>query len=653
MSTTLTAAARRVSRLGIAALAILVLTTLLGAASTLQPPAAAAASEPAAATANLAPVATTGTLPARNVKMGCPGPDALCDLGGDAVDCAKDPIDCGKDAAGDVKEGAGDLLPDGCGILDAICDGDLPGLPGLPGVPGLPGIPGLPNVGDLFGGGIPGVGDIPNPFEAIGDVIAKAAADAWTAAMLAVWNSGLFVLRIVLTFSELFLTPDLRADGPGKDVYAFTLWLALALVVILAMIQLGSAAFKREGKGLARAFIGAGQFVVVNACWFGYAVTLIAACGAITRALMKSLLKVQTWPDWDPLGGLGVDDSTDAGVATALAFLGIFLWLAAIGHLLVYLARAASLLVLTATGPLSAAGLVSDFTRAWFWKSLRWLHAAVFTPVLMIMVLGIGVQFANGVAAHLAEDTAKTFGTALPAVMTILISVVAPLSLFKLLAFVDPGTPSGASFRQGMAIQGGLQGLLGGGGAGGGSSAASTTDGNGRSSGEQSAETSTGDRFNKSTQGFLGSFGGVGQALAAGLGAINSAGAKATSLMSDETNQAGVGQNTYGPDFSGMGGRQSGRQSGGQGGNQPGSQGGDQGDGDSSMPTPPTPPAPPTPPTLPTGGGPGGGSGGPGGGSGGGGAGAAPKTPAAGGGGSAGGTGGAGAAAGGIPPVAV
>ena len=391
----------------------------------------------------------------------------------------EDPVDCGKDAAGDVKDGVGgracglaedlpspgDLIPDGlpgCGLLDAVCDG-LGG--GLPGVPGIPGVPGLPDLGDIFGGGIPGLGDIPNPFEELGDIIAKAAADAWTAAMLAIWNSGLFVLRIVLTFSELFLTPDLRADGPGKDVYAFTLWLALALVVILAMVQLGAAAFKREGKGLARAFIGAGQFVLVCACWFGYCVTIVAACGALTRALMKSLLKVQTWPDWDPLGGLGVEDISDAAVATVLAFLGIFLWLAAIGHILVYLARAASLLVLTATGPLSAAGLVSEFTRSWFWKSLRWFHAAAFTPVLMVMVLGIGVQMSNGVAAHLADDTQKSIGTALPAVMLILVSVVAPLALFKLLAFVDPGTPSGASFRQGMAIQGGLQGLLSGGGA--------------------------------------------------------------------------------------------------------------------------------------------------------------------------------------------
>src|SRR3546814_20674821 len=95
-------------------------------------------------------------------------------------------------------------------------------------------------------------------------------------------------------------------------------------------------------------------------------------------------------------------------------------------------------------GPLAAAGLVSEFTRSWFWKSLRWFHAAAFTPVLMVMVLGIGVQFANGVAAHLAADTAKAFGTALPAVMTLLISVVAPLSPFKLLAFIAPVPPSAA-----------------------------------------------------------------------------------------------------------------------------------------------------------------------------------------------------------------
>ena len=682
--------ARALLRLMVGGMAALLLGVLLGAVIALQPTPAAAAgpAAPAATTtaglSSVAPVDAAaqlgrqlGGMAARDLKMGCLGPDELCDIGGDALDCAEDPIECGKDVGGDIEDGVQDGLdglgglaedlPDvlpggvpglpglgGCGLLDALCDNiGLPGLPG--GIPGIPGVPGLPGIGDL-GDSIPGLGDIPNPFEELGDIIAKAAADAWTAAMLALWNAGLFILRIVLTFSELFLTPDLSDDGPGKDVYAFTLWGALALVVIMAIIQLGVAAFKREGKGLARALIGSGQFVVVCAVWFGYCATIVAACGAITKALMKALLGVNTWPGWDPLGGLDTQDIADGTVATVLGLLGLVLWIAALGHLLIYLARSASLLVLVATGPLAAAGLVADAGRAWFWKSLRWFHAAAFTPVVMVLVLGIGVQMANGVAAHLADSTQKAIGTALPAVMLICISAVAPLALFKLLAFVDPGTPSGASFRQGLAIQGGVQGLLGGGG-GGGSSAASKSDANGRSGGEQGAESSTGDRFGKSTQGLLGGLGPAGQALATGLGWVQSAGAKGTSLMSDETNQAGVGHHTFGPDFSNARSRSNGQSGGGgQGSGHPGqSDQNDDGGDDPNTLTPPTPPMPPTPQTLPAGSPTGSPTGGQGPGQGGQSPAAAPKpTGGAGPGGGAGGGaagGGAAGAAGAVPPV--
>lgn len=396
-----------------------------------------------------------------------------------------------------------------------------------------------------------------NPLDDLGSVIAKAAADAWTSAMMAVWASGLFVLRVVLTFAEAFLTPDLSTDGPGRDVYAFTLWMAGGLATILVLVQLGRAAFTREGKRLARAAIGAGQFVLAYACWLGYCSILVAACGTLSKALMGSLLGIETWPEFDPLGGFDAEDITDSGTATVLAFLGVFLWLAAIGHILVYLARAASLLVLAATGPVAAAGLVADSTRSWFWKSLRWFHAAALTPVLMVLVLGIGVQFSNGVAASMAEGAQQAIATALPAVMLILVSTIAPMALFKLLAFVDPGTPSGASFRQGMAAAGGVQGLLTGNASSraGGTSGASTADGTGRSSGEQGAEDATGARFAKATQGAAGLLGPVGQAAAAGIGVVTKAGALAASLMSDQTNQAGAGQGTYGPDFSSLGAR--------------------------------------------------------------------------------------------------
>ena len=68
-----------------------------------------------------------------------------------------------------------------------------------------------------------------------------------------------------------------------------------------------------------------------------------------------------------------------------------------------------------------------------------------------MIVTGVGMKFAEGVAAGKAGSMEATVGTALPAVVLICVSVAAPLALFKLLAFVDPGTASGAAMRAGMA----------------------------------------------------------------------------------------------------------------------------------------------------------------------------------------------------------
>src|SRR5690606_11465051 len=38
-----------------------------------------------------------------------------------------------------------------------------------------------------------------DPFAALGNAATKVAADAWTAAMLSVWNAALWLLRVVLT----------------------------------------------------------------------------------------------------------------------------------------------------------------------------------------------------------------------------------------------------------------------------------------------------------------------------------------------------------------------------------------------------------------------------------------------------------------------
>lgn len=446
------------------------------------------------------------------------------------------------------------------------------------------------------------MGEFFNPFEALGAAAGKLLVDTWTAAMLSLWNAGLWILRLAFTFTDALLTPDLSETGPGAVLYQTTFWIAGVLLVIMLLIQLGVAVTKRDGHGLARIAIGIGQFVVVWGGWIAYGVLLVTAAGGLTRSLMGSLLKTSTWAAWQPWTPFTASDITDAGVATVLGLMGLLLWLAAIGNFLVLLARAASLMVLIATTPIAAAGLVSDAGRAWFWKSLRWFHAAALTPVVMVLVIGVGIKFTSGVT-HGLTGVQGAIGTAVPGVLLICVATVSPLALFKLLAFVDPATTSGASMRASMAAFGGIQGLLAGRTAAGGNQAA-TTDEQGRTVGEDGANDATTDRFNTAVAQGASRFGPIGQLAGRGIGLITTAGATGATLGADITNQMGAGHNTYPPDFT-RSGRRATYQN-----DQPNPNGGSQPDSGPDQPVDNTPPmsdpqlgAPttttPTPPTGP------------------------------------------------------
>src|SRR5215218_2510778 len=389
--------------------------------------------------------------------------------------------------------------------------------------------------------------DLLNPFKYLAGEAGKVIADGWTSAMLGLWNAGLWALRLVLNIIDALLTPDLGENGPGAVVYRTTFWLAGALLLIMLMIQLGLAAMRRSGKSLAVVLLGLGQFLVVWAGWVGFGVAVVYACGGLTRVLMKSMLTVTTWSSWQPWKPFSVEDITDGTVATVLGLLGLLLWLAAIGHLLVMITRSAALIVLAAVTPAAAAGLVSDAGRSWFWKSLRWFLAAAFTPVLMVMILGIGVQITTGVANGLADRTEQAIGTALPGVILMLIACVAPVALFKLLAFVDPNTSSGAALRSGLADVGGVRRLVTGGDAAAGTDADASDE---RSQGEAASEDATGTRLQHAQAGLLHAVGGpVGSAAASALQSVYDFGARATAIGSDLTNQMGVGHMSYHPDL--------------------------------------------------------------------------------------------------------
>jgi hypothetical protein len=161
----------------------------------------------------------------------------------------------------------------------------------------------------------------------------------------------------------------------------------------------------------------------------------------------------------------------------------------------------------------------------------------------MILVLGIGVQITTGVANGLADKTEQAIGTALPGVILILIASVAPAALFKLLAFVDPNTSSGAALRLGLAEAGGIRGLLSNSAAE--SGGGSTVGADGRSEGEAASEDSTSSRLSQAQSGLLRSFGG---AMGTAVSLAQGIGSRATAIGSDLTNQMGVGHLSYYPD---------------------------------------------------------------------------------------------------------
>ena len=291
--------------------------------------------------------------------------------------------------------------------------------------------------------------DYINPFTSLGNAAASVVADGWTAAMLGLWNAGLWLLHLVLTIEDAFLDPDLSAGGPMAGVYAVTFWIAGVMVLVLMMVQLGVTALRRDGQSLGRVLLGAAQFGAVMVMWVVYAVAVLAAAAGLTRALMGSLLGVDAMSAWQPWTGFSTADLTDATVATVLGVMGLLVIFAAFAHLLVVLARAASLLALSATNPIAAAGLVWDGGRAWFWKAFRWFHAAAFTPVLMVLLLGLGVQATSGVALGMSDSLRAAIGTAVPGVVLIFVGSFAPLALFKLLAFVEPGHELGCGDARG------------------------------------------------------------------------------------------------------------------------------------------------------------------------------------------------------------
>ncbi len=375
-----------------------------------------------------------------------------------------------------------------------------------------------------------------NPFHWVGSAAKAAAADAWQVAMTGLWSAGLWLQHAAFIVVDTLLTPDLTVPGPLGAVLPTTLWISAAVAGLMMTLQLAAALARRDGQSLARICLGVAQFGVVWVAYLGVAGGLVEAAAGLTRGIMAATLNTTTLSGVD-LSSSWPKDVADLTQATVLGVLSLLLVIpAAFAYLLVMLVRETALIVLVATAPVAAGGLLSDTGRVWFWKTLRWFVACLLISPMAALLLGVGVKVSQGVIAAPGQSSAaQQTGMAVVGCVVIAVSAVCPLVLFRLLAFVDPGTASGAALRQSWSDSGGMTGLLstpGGGSAAGGAAAAAAPDG--RSAGEAGAEAQTQSRL-ASTLGAAGT----------AIGMVSSAAHRAVDIGSDVLGQAGVGSPGY------------------------------------------------------------------------------------------------------------
>jgi hypothetical protein len=118
-----------------------------------------------------------------------------------------------------------------------------------------------------------------------------------------------------------------------------------------------------------------------------------------------------------------------------------------------------------------------------------------------------------------------------------------PMALFRLLAFVDPGTASGASFRTNLAANGGISGLVSGHRAqADGSGAATQVAADGRAASETGADAETANRFQSRA---AKAFGVAGKVVGTGMDAVGKVASTGASMSVDVMGQAGVGHQGY------------------------------------------------------------------------------------------------------------
>lgn len=276
------------------------------------------------------------------------------------------------------------------------------------------------------------------PFDAIGSSIGDLIASAFDAAMTAIWQAALDLLRAALTLADQFSVFSVSTtSGPIKIVWPMMLWISGVLAMALFFWQLVVTNL-RAGRGFLRLVVGPVQYGVALAVTVGLVAGFLAAVDGLTGGILRYGLDSDHFSD--SLAHTSLAGAAGEGIKAVVLGICALAGLvpAAVGYVLEMLFREAAIYVLVGSVPVAAAGLLANVTARWFWRLVRWLLAAIVMKPVLALALVIGVAVAGG---------SQGVSGLLAGVGVLVISLIAPFVLFRLFAFVDPNSDQGAAVR--------------------------------------------------------------------------------------------------------------------------------------------------------------------------------------------------------------
>ncbi|GHJ45919.1 hypothetical protein Cs7R123_32610 [Catellatospora sp. TT07R-123] len=301
------------------------------------------------------------------------------------------------------------------------------------------------------------------PGDIIDDVIGGAALNAWESVCKSFADAAVSLMKGFAGAFAAFPKIDLMAlEGP----YGIAKWVGIALIALLLLVQVVRTAVTHDGSALATGVVGVGKAALAFAFTLWIAQAGLEAADEITEGIIsrsfgdsdglkERLTLLFQWGGPNPNQTLVVSGS----LMLILSLVGIVLTLALWFEMLL---RQGAILVLLATAPIAAAGLVSESTRSWWSKMCAaTIQLIVLKPVIaLVFAIGFGVLSPPAGTGPSEPVKVQDLTTLLAGMLILLMAVVAWPVIARFFTFTTVHVGSGGmagllGFAAGRANSGG------------------------------------------------------------------------------------------------------------------------------------------------------------------------------------------------------